>query len=282
MAAAHRLPTLAVALLLLLAGCGGGGGGAGGANTVNPELQQTPSVTVTPSGTPSSQDAVPTAEEGDLDPFRLAAEHRGVFSLRNGSFSYVRTVRASNGTVLLRQSTRGRIEGQSIRYRQQTEWTPNPVTDPPGPNVSLWADETERAERFGTRDGGVQYRYGTSDPPSAWYRVASGQNVVYVLLAPWDPTYAGSTRTMNGTIRVFQQQAEVVNRTSRPPARNLSVSVRVADAGIVYLIAVEYETTVAGVDVTVTERFRTTGLGVSVPQPDWVDTARERSENATG
>lgn len=281
MAVSCRLPTFAVALLLVLAGCGGSGT-AGDANTVNPELQETPSGTVSPSDTPSTQDAIPTAEDGDLDPFRVAAKHRGVFSIRNGSFTYQRTVQASNGTVLLQQATTGRISGESIAYRQMTEWQSNPVTQPPGPNVSLWADESQRAERFGTRDGGVRYRYGTSDPPSEWYRVAAGQNVIYVLLAPWDPSYAGSTRTMNGTIRTFEQRADVVNRTSRPPARNLSVSVRIADSGIVYLIEVVYQTTISGVDVTVTERFRTTGLGVSVPQPDWVDAARERSQNATG
>lgn len=281
MAAPRRLPTLAVALLLLLAGCGSGGS-AGGANTVNPDLEATPSETVSPSASPETQAAIPTVEDGDLDPFRIAAKHRGVFALRNGSFSYVRTVRASNGTVLLRQSSSGRIVGESLVYEQVTEWQPNPVTDPPGPNVSLWADEGQRAERFGTRDGGVRYRYGTSDPPSAWYRVASGQNVVYGLLAPWEPSYVGSTRTMNGTIRVFEQRADVVNRTSRPSARNLSVSVRIADAGIVYLIAVQYQTTISGVEVTVTERFRTTGMDVTVPRPDWVDQARERGQNATG
>ncbi|MFB6243773.1 MAG: hypothetical protein ABEH80_06715 [Halobaculum sp.] len=266
--------SLALVVLVLLAGCGGSTGAGEAQNTVNPALDQTP--TVSPTATPTP--AYPAGVDRDgVDPFRVASVHGDALREQSGAVAFRRTVTTANGTVVLASVTVGRVDGERLYYSQRGWRERAVVSQPLGPNVTVWSDGERSAVRFTSR-GNILYRY-TTDGPRLFHRqAASGQDDVYGLLTPWELQLVGERETDAGTVQLLRATADRARRADGRLVENLSVGVRLGPTGVVRAATVEYDVTLQETPVTVRETFRVTALGnVSVSRPAWVDTARNRS-----
>ncbi len=266
--------SLALVVLVLLAGCGGSTGAGEAQNTVNPALDQTP--TVSPTATPTP--AYPAGVDRDgVDPFRVASVHGDALREQSGAVAFRRTVTTANGTVVLASVTVGRVDGERLYYSQRGWRERAVVSQPLGPNVTVWSDGERSAVRFTSR-GNILYRY-TTDGPRLFHRqAASGQDDVYGLLTPWELQLVGERETDAGTVKLLRATADRARRADGRLVENLSVGVRLGPTGVVRAATVEYDVTLQETPVTVRETFRVTALGnVSVSRPAWVDTARNRS-----
>jgi hypothetical protein len=262
------LRAVAVAVLCLTAGCSAGLGGApDGPNTVNPALEETPTATPTPTPTPTPVLTETTAGTGE--PAQRAQRHAAVLRAQSGATRLTRSVSAPNGSLVSRQVIVGRVDGEATLVRQRTRvLQPSYAVNAP-PNATIWTNGSVVARRI----GGETFRADRSPRPVE-RQLASGRATVYQAFSEWPLTYAGSTQTPDGVVDVYAAERARFERGAATPAFNLSATVVVAESGVVRRVRVRYETTLAGRNVTVSERFELTAAGnVTAERPAWVGNA---------
>ncbi len=165
----------------------------------------------------------------------------------------------------------GRVDEEASLVRQRTRlFQPSYAVDTP-PNATIWTNGSVVARRI----GGTTTRANRSPRPVE-RQLASGRAVVYQAFSEWPLSYAGSTRTDTGVVDSYAVERDRLGRGAATPAVDVSVTVVVAESGVVRSVRVSYETTLVGRNVTVSEQFESTADGdVTVDPPGWV-------ANATG
>ena len=265
---------IALAALLVLAGCGGGT--TADQNTVNPELDDTPSATPTATPTP---DYPPGVSADEVDQRDLALAHDRMFERRNASYRAERLVRAANGTVLYRSVARVQTAGHSFRADSRfITVTPSAVT-PSAPDVRRWSNGTVDVRKSVGPAGNVSI-YATDDP-SEVSEPPTGRGLIVTMVSGVPLTVGNVTETPNGTVFTLRGTADEV-ASMAGFRQNVSVVLRVRADGLILSGETTFEQTRDGVSVVVTDRFRVTNTsGVTVTKPEWVSAALAESSNQT-
>lgn len=270
----RTLPSIAIAVCLVLAGCGAGT--TGDANTVDPSLEGTPSVSPT-----ATETAAPTppgvGEETVLGDLQTA--HAEAFRAANRSFTYRSVSRAANGTAMRTTTLRVAVEG--------TEWLGESTV---GGAVPLRPPVVDRHRRYanesvvvsttrtagGEYDGRVQRRRGTATG------VPDGAAYVYRLLSGVDLRVTDRTETDHGTILTVRGSAETAPGVAGATRRNVSVVAEIRADGLVVSADATFDDRVAGVPVETTQSFRLTErTGTTVERPVWVPAVIRRNGTQT-
>jgi hypothetical protein len=266
--------TVVVALVVVLAGCGGASSGSGEVRTVNPALEETPSPTATPTPTPEFPDGA--SPEG-VDAFALAAAHAEAIAERNVTVRRVWTIRDASGQLLRRTTLTATLVGDALSLSYGREGPVPGLLDSPGANRSVWSNGSVTAVRVSQPDQ-ASYRYSAGSVGETYLNLAHGRSAVYGSLAGRNLTLSRTVRTGDATIHVYRASDRRATDGSGDEIRNVSLVVRVTDEGLVRSIESRYVTRRIGQNLTVTMRLTVRPTDAqSIPRPEWVDVARNRS-----
>jgi len=268
----RRLLVVVVALAVPLAGCAGalGGGDGGDARTVNPALGETPTASPTPTPEPSYPPGVGPEE---VDATLLVAAHNAELWRANSTVSFRRTIVAANGTTLAtRRSVTDSVDDR-MRYRVVTAGSV--PGEPPSAlrSFAFWRNESRTAVRTVTRDGVVSVRATDRLPRTAQSPDDSGEGLLAAAFAGTAPRLVGTS--VEGGDRLFRLRAvhDRLDGTARGSVRNLTLTARVTESGVVREYTLEYTATYRTGNRTVTavttERFRVSRDGAAAAPPDW-------------
>lgn len=260
-------PTL-LGLLVVLAGCGAfGGGGA------------TVAESVTPAPVPTDGEVYPAGVSSDgVVPSVLVETHEQRLAETNFTFASQRRIVGPNGTMVVTNRTRrianeegsfaGRIDHRVFefplgRFSKPIEYWGN---------ASVYASRrilSERTEFYGWQRN--------TEPPRR-------QTSLPLLERSLEATRLGVVDRPAG-VTIVGSELRWPDRLPNPPyltdPRNVSLTVRVGEDGVVRRWRLAYDATLVNETVRVTREVRLTDLGeTTVRRPTWVDTARAQFESA--
>lgn len=269
-----RVLRAAVCLAVVLAGCGGlpAGGADDPGRTVNPQLEETPTRTLSPTATPEYPPGISSA---GVDIYTLSRTHRRAVAATPATVAYSVRIVSRNGTVLSDRRARVTTNGTYQIVNVSSETVP-PVSDRPlSMGYSYWTNGSVTVLRD-RLNGTVNYARLNGTPPTTLDPGRTGSDTVALALASYKVAFAG-TVVRNGTTLYLLTADEA--RQSAPELRNVSLRMLVTPDGIVRAFRARHVTTVEGEPVTVTRRFRITDLGTAtVTRPSWVNRTRTTTE----
>ncbi|UIO99408.1 hypothetical protein Hbl1158_12875 [Halobaculum sp. CBA1158] len=264
---------VALAVVLVLSGCAGAlpgvaGDDAGDGPTVNPALAGTP----TPEATPAGGYPVGVAADGTVDAERLVAAHRDALATgaaANGSWTVTLTRRIAgpDGTIE-RASARVRVNGSDRLY------TVERVRGDARLRSVRWSNGTASASRTVDWDGNASLVGRPADGDGRRGLDTTGGDWLTAVLRGLDATYVATESTPNGSVAVVEASAGRVEQFGSPDRRQVRLTARVADSGLVRSVTLRYRISLGNEGAVERVTVATTRLGATtVPRPDWVDRA---------
>jgi hypothetical protein len=258
--------SLAVATLVVLAGCGGFVG-----------AEPTPRERVTPAPVPTDAEAYPPGISAEgVAASAVTEAHERQLRDTNYTFRSRQRVVGPNGTMWVTNRTRmvangvseytGRIDHRVVEF---------PLGRFPDP-IEYWGNESVYASRRILTDRTEFY---------GWSRLDDGPREVTSL-----PLLGRTLGATSVSVVDRPNGVVLVGTTLRDPARlpippylsnprNVSLTVRVTDSGLVTRWRLAYTATLENRTVRVTRRARLTAVGTTtVERPEWVDVARQRMQ----
>jgi hypothetical protein len=256
---------VALAGLLVLAGCAGLGGG-------EPSIEET----VTSAPVPTDDSLPPGVAEGSVVPSVVAEAHERRLSETNYTFRSTQRVVGDDETMWVTNRTRliandeqaytGRID------HQVNEFPLGRFSEP----IEYWGNDSVYASRRIISDRTEFY---------GWSRTDRTGNLTSLPL--FERTLAAvdlSVARRSDDVTLVGQSLRRPGRLPIPPyltdPRNVSLTVRITDGGVVTRWRLAYDATLANRTVRVTRDARLTDIGsTTVRRPEWVDTARAESQD---
>lgn len=265
---------IALALLLILAGCSG---------IVNPTgtAREDPTVSWTPSPTATTGlDYPPGVSASGVDVATLVEAHRLALSRAAVTIYTQRTIRATNGSTLARITTITRSSGEKTAYRYVVGGNSPDVVSTKRANFTYWTDGRETAIRRVAANGTARYTLLSGESEAGLRLDTTGERRVFGALSGHDLTLDATEGSEGIRLFVLQSQSDRMTRPDGTEWRNIRLVVRVAKSGIVKSYRLEYETTLNGQHVVVTERFEIRNLtDTVVERPAWYEKARNSSNS---
>lgn len=273
-----RVATGLLVGVVLLAGCGAfpvGSDDAGADRTVNPRLENTPSVTPTavPDYPPGvTADAVRPETVGDVHETRL----------RGSAYTHRTTQRVTrNGTVLGNATLLVQVNGSTQMVAYDVGGRDPAAVGLSPTATTVWTNATETVERSVLPNGTVMYDQYEGSPFGFFFDPTAGDQVRSALRGT-DPQVAGQASRDGRRVYVIRGGADRLNRTGGPDARNLTLRLVITEQGYVLSYDLRYETVRTNRTVTVQVRFELLDLGnTTIARPDWYDAARNASRTET-
>ncbi|PSP26058.1 hypothetical protein BRC64_12500 [Halobacteriales archaeon QH_10_67_22] len=257
----RSLALVAVAAATVVAGCGALGGGS--------------VETVTPAPVPTDGVAYPPGVAADgVSPARVANAHERTLLTTNYTVSSRRAVVGPNGTMRTTNRTRTVAAGGET-YAGRFDRT---VGDSPLATLPLTLEYWTNGSVYASREfvsGSPEY-YGWSQGD----RATEDVDYSTVLTRTFDAVDVRvADRSADGVVLVgsrLRRPDRLPNQPYLTDPRNVSLTARVTDDGVVSRWRLAYDATVADRPVRVVWRITVADVGTTtVDRPPWVDTAKE-------
>ncbi|EJN61237.1 DUF7537 family lipoprotein [Halogranum rubrum] len=256
---------LSLALLVVCAGCSGTPG-------FGPSETPTRQPTATPAAPPAglSTDSVTDARA-------LAESHRTVLDSTSYTVNYQQTVRYQNGTVFSQTNATHRVSSDETAWAALSVDGAYPLfLGGVAGGMETWTNESLSITEIETADQSMYQRGIERRGPASF-------SAAYSLLEPLHLTTTGRTGVGAGTryhLTTTEPAATNAFGLGGAPARNATLTAAVDGDGVLRHYELQYTTEFRNETLHVTQTMRIGGVGeTTVPRPEWVDDALEKTKD---